>query len=129
MGAEKIEKEKKMKEKEEQQKQKEDKMNVDDDENKIHGASSASDNSDDDEDDDLISSNGKKKKKVDKPPISLELQRLFYQLQTGAESNHQTEYDLKIEDGKQKESSVDNGNDSDCSVFSLQSDTDWIDSS
>eukprot|EP01083_Nonionella_stella_P286974 976745_1 len=43
-----------------------------------------------DDDDDVI----QQKKRNIKPPISLELQRLFYQLQTGAESNHQDEYQL-----------------------------------
>merc|ERR1712129_361390 len=94
----------KLKEAQQQQKEKQngDTMSVDDaiDTDKLR-ANSSSDNSDDDEDDDLISPS-KKKKKIEKPPISLELQRLFYQLQTGAESNHQTEYQLVSPKKKKK---------------------------
>merc|ERR1712228_145870 len=119
--------EKAKKESEEKQQQKDnDNMSLCEEEpsdlnNKVRGSSS-SDDCDEDEDDDL---HRQKKKKAIKPPISLELQRLFYQLQTGAESNHQSEYDLNIEDIAKQTSTIEDvdGNDSDCSVFSLQSDT------
>ena len=74
----------------------------------------------DDEDEDI------KKKKSNKPPISLELQRLFYQLQTRAESNHQNEYQINIKHDTPSPAihqETDDGNISDCSVFTLQSDT------
>merc|ERR1711933_451260 len=74
--------------------------------------------SDEDDDDDM----SPKKKKPTKPPISLELQRLFYQLQTGAESNHQNEFQInKLE----QMTLNDDDDDSDCSIFTLKSDSEF----
>ena len=73
------------------------------------------DDDDEDDDDDLT-----KPVKPVKPPISLELQRLFYQLQTGAESNHRGELELHIRDTTPIPDDV-----SECSVFTLKSDIEF----
>ena len=50
----------------------------------------------------------------------MELQRLFYQLQTGAESNHRGELELHIRDTTPIPDDV-----SECSVFTLKSDIEF----